>query len=157
MTKTDLWFANSAPELRGISGVVDGAGAQVWVVGSNGFFAHWDGSVWSAVESGTTDLNAVWAATKDEVRAVGDNGTIVHMGGSPPVEDSTATARLLAIDGDGTDFWAVGESGTVRRLVAGAWSWVDPKTKETLQGVGVRSGVQLEEKLATLNQAEITE
>ncbi|MDI6832171.1 MAG: FG-GAP-like repeat-containing protein, partial [Actinomycetota bacterium] len=57
--------------------------SSVWAVGDGGTILHYDGSVWSAQESGTTvTLRGVAAADASSVWAVGDGGTILHYDGS---------------------------------------------------------------------------
>jgi hypothetical protein len=81
-----------------------------YVTGPAGNIIHWDGKVWSMVDSGTTaNLSAVWGGGPNDVWAVGDKGTIVRWNGAvwSPVASGT-TNDLLGIWGSGPDdVWAV--------------------------------------------------
>ena len=84
----------------------------MWSVGENGLIAHWDGTVWTAVPSGTTQmLWNVWGSAANDVWAVGNAGTVLHWDGTvwAPVTVST-TKDLHGIWGSGpNDIWAVGD------------------------------------------------
>jgi hypothetical protein len=52
---------------------------DLWSAGANGTLLHYNGSAWSASNSGTVqDLYGVFARRADSVYAVGDAGTILH-------------------------------------------------------------------------------
>ena len=55
---------------------------DVFAVGENGTILHYDGSIWSTMNSGTMeDLNDVWGSSGNNVFAVGENGTILQYDG----------------------------------------------------------------------------
>ena len=57
------------------------AADNVYITGSGGTILHYDGSAWSAQESGTVQaLDCVWGLAADDIYAVGTLGTIVHWG-----------------------------------------------------------------------------
>jgi hypothetical protein len=91
---------------------------DVWAVGNVGTIVHWDG-LWSAKNSGTTQvLVGVWG-TAQNVWAVGTTGTIVHWDGQgwslPP---SNTVQPLHGMWGTTTtvrnDFWIVGDNVILR-------------------------------------------
>ncbi|NNE17472.1 MAG: hypothetical protein HKN10_03235, partial [Myxococcales bacterium] len=56
---------------------------DVFGVGWGGLIAHFDGSVWQAMDSGTdVTLVGVWASAPDDVYAVGNDETVLHYDGS---------------------------------------------------------------------------
>ena len=84
----------------------------MFAVGWNGTILHYDGSVWSAMSSGTINtLYGVWGSSGSDVFAVGEYDTILHYGGTVstttvpatttvPVTSTTTTA-ITDSDGDG--------------------------------------------------------
>jgi len=53
--------------------------SDVFAVGSSGAILHYDGSAWSAMNSGTEEsFNGVWGSSSSDVFAVGSDGTILH-------------------------------------------------------------------------------
>jgi len=95
---SDLRFGGYVA-LNAIWGASD---TDVFVVGGNGiigFIAHYDGSLWTTMPSGTTQhLRAVWGTSPSNVIAVGDSGTIVHYDGKTwsPMESGT-TDQLTGV------------------------------------------------------------
>jgi hypothetical protein len=89
---------------------------HVWVAGTAGFIAFFDGTSWSLQVSHTTsDLMGIWGSTHSDVWAVGAAGTVVHWDGRAwsPVSVPVAT-NLLAVRGtDSCNVWAVGEGGVI--------------------------------------------
>ena len=119
--------------------------SDVWMVGRStgyGNVAHFDGSTWSMIASGSTaNLNAVWATGPAEAWAVGDSGTIVHWNGTAwstiawPIPAWTA-GGLNAVWGSGPgDAWAVGDGGGIAHLSGTTWSPVISGTTQKLRGV----------------------
>jgi hypothetical protein len=54
------------------------APGDIWVAGSGGAVAHWDGAAWSRVPTGTrSDLMDLACDASGQVRAVGARGAIV--------------------------------------------------------------------------------
>ena len=92
------------------------SGSDVFAVGNGGTIAHYDGSVWSAMASGTAQqLNGVWGSSGSDVLAVGNGGTIAHYDGSAWSAMASGTAqRLNGVWGSsGNDVFAVGVNGTI--------------------------------------------
>jgi hypothetical protein len=70
-------------EHRKLLGIWGSSERDLWSVGSQGYILHYDGSGWTAVESGTTrTLTAVWGSSARDVWAVGELGTILQYDGS---------------------------------------------------------------------------
>ncbi len=66
----------------------------------------------------------------------GGHGDLVHVqGGELCIEHAITEAPLWWIHGDGDDFWAVGDAGTVVREVDGVRTRMDIETDMTLYGV----------------------
>jgi hypothetical protein len=73
--------------------------------------AHWNGSAWSSVDSGVTNLlYGIWGRASNDVWAVGYSGTILHYDGTNWSEVDAGTTDTLrdvwAAAPD--DVWAVG-------------------------------------------------
>ncbi len=53
-------------------------------VGANGTVVHFDGTQWTAQQSGVTEhLFRVWGTGPTDVFAVGDHGLVLHRAGRP--------------------------------------------------------------------------
>ncbi len=86
---------------------------------------HWDGSVWSSVESGTTHaLWGIWGSSADDVWAVGDFGTVVRWNGSAWSASSDGlNDSLNSVWGSSSsDVWAVGANGAIEHWDGATWS-----------------------------------
>jgi hypothetical protein len=132
---TVLYFA-----VQSISGT---GPSDAWAVGyqgaqASGAIAHWNGTAWSFVPSGTPyALDGVWSSTAEDAWAVGSNATILHWDGSSwsPIASGT-THPLGAVWGSGSsDVWAVGASGTILHWNGSAWSSVTSGTSYALVNV----------------------
>ena len=98
------------------------------VVGTHGFIAVYNGSVWNDSPSGTTsNLQAVWgvaSAPTPRVFAVGDAGTILTYDGTSWQPQSSGTTQTLrAVWGtSATDVYAVGDAGVIVHYDGSTWS-----------------------------------
>lgn len=94
-------------------GIWGAAADSVFVVGSGGSIAHFDGSTWTAQQSSVMDdLRDVWGSSADDVFAVGRNGALVHFDGATWTRLTSPTdADLNAIWGSSpSDVFVVGET-----------------------------------------------
>ena len=94
-----------------------------WVIA--GTILHYDGIVWSAVASPTTDnLNGIWGSSATHAFAVGDNGTILQYDGLNWLTvPSTTTNNLNSVWGPSDiKAYAVGDDGTFLFYNNGSWS-----------------------------------
>jgi photosystem II stability/assembly factor-like uncharacterized protein len=67
------------PTKEGLNGVWGSSSSDVFVVGDGGTILHYDGSAWSAMNSGTEEsFNGVWGSSSSDVFAVGSDGIILH-------------------------------------------------------------------------------
>ncbi len=97
------------------------AADDVWLVGTAGRIAHWNGAMLSLVSSGTTaNLNAVHALSRSAVIAAGANGVILRFQGLgwATVTSGTSTA-LLAIGARGPDVVVLGAQTSFRVTALG--------------------------------------
>lgn len=95
-----------------LKGVWGGASNDVFAVGFGGLIAHYDGSVWTRMESGTSaDLEEIWGSASDDVYAVGEGGAILHFDGEAWSQMVSGTTGYLndVWGSSPTDIWAVGE------------------------------------------------
>lgn len=129
-------------------GWADGAG--VFVGGDDGAIFHFDGARWERMETPVRlPVHAFWGTGRAALWAVGWMGAILrfdgaawqHVRGGVVTEAGRFAAEaenmpLFAIDGgsDGTA-WAVGDNGTILRLVAGAWTPEPSGTRAHLRAV----------------------
>lgn len=100
---------------------------DIWAVGRAGSILHYDGTIWSLSQSGTSDdLNGVWASSKSEAWAVGDKGTVLHFNGSSwTAQDSGVLTSLRSLWGtSSSDIWAVGNGGVTVHYNGSAWTAV---------------------------------
>lgn len=111
---------------------------DAWVVGDGGFSEHWDGSSWTAVETGVIgNLFGVWGSGPNDVWAVGVGGTILHWNGSAwTFVSSTNPQTLRSIWGTGpNNVWAVGDAGAIIHWNGTDWLIVTSDTSASLYGV----------------------
>lgn len=90
---------------------VGGSGSgDVWAVGSGGTAMHWNGTIWSLVDTGTPDtLQALWVGGPTDVWAVASTATMLHGDGRSftnepafPADVFAYHARLHAVWGKGS-------------------------------------------------------
>jgi hypothetical protein len=98
-------------------------GGDLWHVGADGVTLRWNGTTWSAHDSGSTKtLHGVWAVGSS-AWAVGLEGTVVHWTGTAwnPVA-APAAGNLLSVSGiSDTEVWVGGLQGAVHRWTGSAW------------------------------------
>ena len=132
-----------------LDGVWGTASDDVYMVGTQGTIAHWDGQQWSRVKSGVREyLLEIFGFSADDIWAVGARGTIVHLDGE--------TVLDMSIEHDGyfsnvwgfgpDDVWAVGGTqydsagfngvGVVVHWDGRSWTVVDvPEATQALWSV----------------------
>lgn len=97
---------------------------DVFVVGTGGRIAHYNGT-WSSMNSGTTeDLRSVWGTASNNVYAVGGRGTILHFNGAAwSVSDDTLTVDpYVSIWGSGPSDIYVSGGSIMAHFDGTAWS-----------------------------------
>jgi hypothetical protein len=98
-------------ELNRLLGVWGASDTDIYTVGTNGTIAHYDGSLWSDMYSGTSfRLESIWGSSGSDIFAVGAGGTILHFDGIHwSAMDSRTTKDLYDIWGiSSNDVYAVG-------------------------------------------------
>lgn len=109
---------------------------DLFVVGERGAILHYDGSAWTAQESGTMEsLWGVWGAAPDDVYAVGGipfaGGvpTVLHYDGSawstvelPELERANVFAFFKVWGSGPSDVYVVGQRGVVMHYDGSAWT-----------------------------------
>lgn len=114
--------------------------SDVFAVGENGAIVHFDGTQWSAMDSGTSGwLNGVWGSSESDVFAVGENGVIVHFDGTSWRNmNSGTTTTLQAVWGSSaSDVFAVGADGLILYYNGVNWYSVPTTATQGLNGVWV--------------------
>jgi hypothetical protein len=108
---------SGGPPLTFARGIWGSGNDSMFVVGTGGAIAHFDGSVWARQESPVAqDLHDVWGTADDDVFAVGSAGALLHFDGSSwrslePPPELAATASLNAVWGSSAeDVFVVGEA-----------------------------------------------
>jgi hypothetical protein len=135
------WIASHTgiPDLKIVIGDMWGTSAtDVFAVGSDGNILRYDGSIWSDINSGTTeDLNDIWGSSASNIFAVGTYGTILRYNGSIwTAMNSGTTSDLTGIWGSGpTNVFAVGNSGTILHFDGSAWAALSIVNNEDLNDV----------------------
>ena len=92
----------------------------MFAVGNGGLIVHYDGSNWSTMVSGTSNiLNGVWARSASDVYAVGQNGTVLYYDGTSwsSIESNTSE-WLFNVEGTATEAYAVGANGVILHLLS---------------------------------------
>jgi hypothetical protein len=88
-------ITNELAQLKGVWGTSD---SNVFAVGTSGTILQFNGTIWTAMESGTANfLNSVWGSSTDNVFTVGDTGTILFYDGTSAV--TTTTTSISPPDG----------------------------------------------------------
>ncbi|HLU64708.1 MAG TPA: hypothetical protein VKZ63_00440 [Kofleriaceae bacterium] len=117
-------FESPAPLPMMVGDLHARSASDVWAVGLHGQARHFDGSVWTAVDTGTAaHLLGVWSGAADEVWVVGDEGTLLRgPDGFAPVAAGQGAAVLSGVHGSAADdVWVVGD-GISLRWDGAAWS-----------------------------------
>lgn len=125
------------------SNVLAGAAATMnfaVVVGSGGAIETWDGDSWQDAQSPTTvGLDAVYAASSNDVFAAGESEVIVHYDGSQWSQvypSGASSGQLYGIHGSsGNDVFACGENGEVLHFDGTNWSSMSTPTSLALRSV----------------------
>ncbi len=110
--------------------------SDVYAVGEGGMITHYDGTSWTAMDSGTTTrLNAVWGPDPSRLYAVGDKGIILLYEKDKAAWKQLASPteeNLWSVWGDAVlgesgqyayDIYAVGDNGVI--LYSSGWAWVE--------------------------------
>lgn len=121
---------------------------DVWAVGGSGAAAHFDGKVWTRVQTPFRGwLLAVWGSKSDDVWAAGggqdgsNSGHVIHWDGGgwtdvplprwTNIEALTGTAR--------DDVWAAGSWGTLLHYDGARWTEVSSPAWRGLNGIWART------------------
>ena len=111
------WAADgSAPTGRqNLQAVWASATSDLWVGGSNGFVAHFDGSAWSTMSSGVSEtISSIAGTSPTDVWAVTLQGTVLRYNGqSFAIVSRDELPRLHAIVSKGGHLYLSGALGTI--------------------------------------------
>ena len=123
----------------GPHGVWSGSPNDAFVVADSGIIAHYDGTSWTSLPSGTRRaLAGVWGdGPGGAVFAVGSGGIILRSDRSTwNVQASGTTQPLNAVWGtSANDVYAVGAGGTILHYDGTAWSPQSSGTTNALNGI----------------------
>jgi enterochelin esterase-like enzyme len=117
--------------------------SDVFAVGELGTIVHYDGSVWSPMESRTVkNFTGVWGSSSNDVFATGTGGAILHYDGAAWSKmDSGFPFWIAGVWGSsGSDVFAAGEGGMILHYDGAAWSPVFSGVFDTLTSVWGSSG-----------------
>jgi hypothetical protein len=115
---------------------------DVYVVGTNGKVVHYDGSAWTAMESGTTQgLFGVWGGV-DYVVAVGNSVALYNDGsGWTQMPGDLPTPSLRDVwSASKDDIFAVGDLGAIAHYDGTAWAVAQTSATADMRGVWGTSG-----------------
>ena len=134
---SELWRDRTDTTLLGIWGTLAN---DLFVVGRQGTVAHFDGTSWKAVETGSrADLQAIWGTSGTNVLVVGTGGTILRYDGTGWSTDASPTsAQLQGIWGSSPkDVFAIAEtvpeqSHQIVHYDGRAWATVEEGDKDLL-------------------------
>ena len=108
----------------------------VWAVGEAGTVVFWNGERTYLVDVGTTvDLRGIHASNPNDIYVVGDQGTIIHFGGTTWQREATPGVyriNVVWVAPNGTVF-AGANGGAILKRVAGVWTEMsfNPATSTT--------------------------
>jgi len=138
-----LWHdAGSTPSVPGASTSILGetilgiSPNDIWLVGRQGEFFHYDGSSWAFNIDVWGGINELWGTYSNDIWAVGNR--IFHFDGASwsQVLDYSYTYALEGIWGSSNnDIWAVGHEGALLHYDGASWSKVNSGTTEKLLDV----------------------
>jgi alpha-tubulin suppressor-like RCC1 family protein len=115
-----------------------------FVVGRTGTFLQNNGTTWSSISSGTSNLLAsVWGTGSNDLYLTGYNGTIIRYNGSScSTMTSNTSADLYCVYGtSSSNIFAVGSAGTIQRYNGSTWSSMTSGTTEILKAVWTTGSV----------------
>ncbi len=114
---------------------------SVWVVGSSGGTAHFDGSKWQGISSPAfANLTGAWGASSDNVFAVGLAGTIIRWNGLSWVPMVAPKFDYTAVWGsDPLDVYAAAKGGIIVRYDGKSWKVIVAPVKGNLRAVWASS------------------
>lgn len=116
---TDISATGFAAEFRALWGTGD---TNLYAVGLAGAVARFDGTQWSAMNQGSSDLAAIWGSGPGDIWIVGKDATVVHYDGTQwrsRTGQNLGGHHLTGVWGDGRGgIWAsatstAGTSGAV--------------------------------------------
>ena len=111
---------------------------NVWVVGASGSIMHWDGALFSPVQSGTTgDLLSVWGSGPNDVWVGGANGLLLRWNGTAfsPVTVGTMQG-ISSIWGSGpNDVWFVDGTPTLQHFTGNGFTAVTTGSGVSLSAI----------------------
>jgi hypothetical protein len=142
------WSLATTPDAGSLNAVWVRSATEAYAVGSKpgpGVVLRWDGSTWSATQTGTNEALLDVADVGGEMYAVGYRyvgGTAVGIvrrleGTSWVLQKETGPNQILrSVWGSSpADVYAVGDAGTVLHFNGSAWAYVDVPTSATLNAV----------------------
>jgi hypothetical protein len=99
---------------------------DVFLVGTNGAYAHYNGSTWSPTTIGTSTMKWVWGSAANDVYAVGNGSAINHYDGNTwtPVTGVPAVGNLKTVWTIGNEVF-VGGGLKILHGVGGVFTVVD--------------------------------
>ena len=132
-TWSEVAAIGDVPLLNWVHGL---AADDIFVVGNGGTALHWDGALWTPMDTPTEeDLWGVWAAAPDDVYAVGGRGlataeaTILHYDGTawsavevPELMRPNVFAFFMVWGSAADDVWVVGQRGAVLHYDGTEWT-----------------------------------
>jgi hypothetical protein len=137
------WERVFTPTTMNLNGVF-GSGTVAAAVGAGGVGLLFDGEDWNLVFTPTQlPLEAVWAASRDDIFAVGASGNIFRFSLDGDVErmPSGTAIKLHAVWGrSATEVYAAGDNGTMLRFDGTQWTYELVPTVNALRGIAVTPG-----------------
>lgn len=111
------------------------ASDNVWITGTGGSLGQFTGT-WTDRSTGNVDYWDALVESPTKATIIGTKGTILRWTGSVlSPEVGAPNLTLASIWGDGTDYWIVGEGGTILKRGNASWSAVASPTTQFLYAV----------------------
>ena len=135
------WRVDTSPTQQHLHDIDAISDSDVWCVGNNGNFVHYDGTEWSVLIGGiTNDILCLDMIDTDHGWAGGGGGAAYHYDGTDWTRvdhtETTNPLRACHFTSDSSG-WFVGDSGTLLRYDNGAFTSYPSPTGDDLYGVYV--------------------
>lgn len=113
-TRSGFCWENPRPQGMEVTALWGTSAQDIWAVGVSGAVLHYNGSFWTALDSGTdNNLYGIWGRGADDIWIGGEKGTVLHFDGERFTAVPTGDTRsIAAVHGNSAgELWMAGNAG----------------------------------------------